>query len=98
MGTDLPYGDYRLTFDTQSIKINNVAVATTKPGVPMGIGTLTPNTSAALDITSTVGALLVPRMTTTQKNALTPTNGMILYDTVLNKFQGYENGAWANFI
>jgi hypothetical protein len=64
----------------------------------VGIGTGTPNTSAALDITSTVGALLVPRMTTTQKNALTPVNGMVLYDSSLNKFQGYENGAWTNFI
>lgn len=37
----------------------------------------------------------VPRLTTTEKNAISsPTNGMIVYDTTLNKFHSYENGAW----
>ncbi len=57
-----------------------------------------PVTSAALDVSTTTGALVVPRMTTTQKNALTATNGMIVYDTTLNKFSGYENGAWVSFV
>ncbi len=64
----------------------------------VGIGTGTPNTSSALDITSVTGSLLIPRMTTTQRNALTATNGMLIYNTTDNKFQGYENGAWANLI
>lgn len=55
-------------------------------------------TSAALTITSTTGALLVPRMTGTQRDALTPTNGMILYNSTTGKFQGYEAGAWADLI
>lgn len=58
----------------------------------------TPTTSAVLDLSTTTGALLVPRMTTTQKNALTAANGMIVYDTTLGKFQGYEAGAWTSFI
>jgi len=44
------------------------------------------------------GGLTVNRMSTTQKNALTPTNGIIIYDTTLNKFQGYENGTWVNLV
>ena len=39
-----------------------------------------------------------PRLTTAQKNALTAVNGMIVYDTTLNKFQGFENSAWISFI
>lgn len=58
----------------------------------------TPTTSCALDVNTTTGALMVPRMTTTQKNALTAANGMIVYDTSLNKFHGYENGAWVAFV
>lgn len=50
-------------------------------------------TSAILDLNSTTGALLVSRMTTTQKNALTPTNGMIVYDTTLSRFECYST-AW----
>lgn len=46
----------------------------------------------------TIGAQAIPRLTTTQKNALTPVNGMVVYDSTLNKFQGYENGAWTSFI
>ncbi len=64
----------------------------------VGIGTTTPATSALLDLTSTTGALLLTRMTTAQKNALTAVNGMIVYDSDLNKFQGYEAGGWANLI
>ena len=55
-----------------------------------------PATSGALDITSTTGALIVPRMTTVQMNALTAVNGMIIYDTTLTKFMFYENGAWVS--
>jgi hypothetical protein len=67
-------------------------------GARVGIGTSAPNASSVLDLTSTTGALLIPRMTTTQKNALTAVNGMIVYDSTLNKFQGYENGVWTSFI
>ena len=63
-----------------------------------GIGIATPATSAKLEIASTTGALLLTRMTTAQKNALTAVNGMLLYDSTLNKFQGYENGSWTNLI
>jgi hypothetical protein len=64
----------------------------------VGIGTTTPAASALLELSSSIGALLVTRMTTTQKNALTAVNGMILYDSTLGKFQGYEEGVWTNLI
>jgi hypothetical protein len=55
----------------------------------IGIGTASPNSSAALDISSTNGALLLPRMTTAQRNALTPAAGMMVFNTDIQKFQGY---------
>lgn len=39
-----------------------------------------------------------PRITTTQRDARQTTNGMIIYNTTTNKFQGYEAGAWVNLI
>jgi hypothetical protein len=60
----------------------------------VGIGTVSPSISALLELSSTTGALLLTRMTTTQKNALTPVNGMIVYDSTLGKFQKREGGAW----
>jgi hypothetical protein len=48
----------------------------------VGIGTTTPNASAALDITSTTSGLLPPRMTATQRNAIaSPAAGLIVYCT-----------------
>lgn len=35
--------------------------------------------------------------TTTQRNTLTAQNGMVIYNTSLDKFQGYQGGAWVNF-
>ena len=46
----------------------------------------------------TIASLIVANVTTTERDALTAANGMIIYNTTDNKFQGYENGAWANLI
>lgn len=37
-------------------------------------------------------------LTTTQRDALTAANGMVIYNSSTNKFQGYENGAWVNLV
>ena len=48
----------------------------------VGINTETPDASAALDITSTTGGLLVPRMTETQRDAISPAaTGLMIYQT-----------------
>ena len=47
-------------------------------------------------VDSTRGAILIPRMSTSEKNLLTGVSGMILYDNTLNNFQGYEDGAWVS--
>ena len=68
-----------LTFATLTI-ICLVFTANLKAQV--GIGITTPDASAKLDITSTAGGLLVPRMTAAQKNAIiTPATGLIIYQT-----------------
>lgn len=53
--------------------------------------------SAVLEIQSTEGAVLFPRMTSIQRNALlAPVNGMIIYNTTINSFQFYQNGSWSS--
>lgn len=64
---------------------------------PTKIGAVSaPATSTILDLVSTTGALGLPSMTTTQKNALTAANRMAVYDSTLDKFQFYQAGAWVN--
>ena len=60
-----------------------------------GINTTTPNASAQLDISSTTKGVLFPRMTTTQKNAITsPAAGLVVYDTTTNKLCCYNGSTW----
>jgi len=56
----------------------------------------TPVTSAALELRTTTGALLLTRLTTAEISALTAVNGMIVYNTTLDRFQGYFAGAWGD--
>lgn len=56
-----------------------------------------PTASAALDVNSTTGAFMPPRMTTTQRLALTPSNGMAVYDTTLGQNVYYQNGVWLTY-
>ncbi|SHL29887.1 hypothetical protein [Flavobacterium chilense] len=58
----------------------------------IGIGTVTPNASSVLDITSTTKGMLTPRMTTVQRNAITtPADGLMVYDTDLKLFYYYSS-------
>lgn len=52
------------------------------------------DTSSSIDLTANDRAMLLNRLTTTQRDNLTPVNGMEIYNSTLNKFQLRENGAW----
>ena len=61
----------------------------------VGIGTSTPNSKAALDITSTTTGFLPPRMDSTQRNAIdSPPEGLVIYNTSIRAFQCYNGTAW----
>ena len=64
-----------------------------------GIGTITP--TQELDVQGNAvmtGFVQFGSLTTVERDALTAANGMVIYNTTDNKFQGYENGAWVNLI
>jgi len=57
----------------------------------IGIGTLTPDASALMDIRSQNQGILTPRMNTAQRNAIdNPANGLLVFDTDLSAFYFYN--------
>lgn len=63
-----------------------------------GIGTLTPHSSAQLDVVSNNKGLLAPRMTTAQRTSINnPADGLLVYDTSTHSFWYYKTGTgWSN--
>lgn len=71
---------------TNGIEAQNVAIN--------GTGAA-PAASAMLDITSTTSGLLIPRMSTAQKNAIaSPATGLTVYDTTTNSFWFFDGTSW----
>jgi hypothetical protein len=80
-------GSGNLTVDTDTFYVDATNNA-------VGIGTTALNASAVLQTNSTTKGFLPPRMTTTQKNAISsPAAGLVVYDTTLNKLCVYTT-AW----
>jgi|WetSurMetagenome_2_1015567.scaffolds.fasta_scaffold04808_4 hypothetical protein len=61
-----------------------------------GIGTSSPNSSAALEINSTSQGFLPPRMTQAQRDAITPVEGLIVYNTTTKRPNFYDGKVWRN--
>ncbi len=63
----------------------------------VGFGTILPDASAAVEISSTTGGLRVPNMTTAQRDAISaPAEGLIIYNLTTNQFNGRNNANWVN--
>jgi hypothetical protein len=63
----------------------------------LGIATDAP--TEKLDVVGNIkasGFIQFGSLDTTARNALTAVNGMVIYNTTNNKFEGYQNGGWIN--
>ena len=61
----------------------------------VGIGTISPDASSALDVTATDKGFLMPRMTTVQKDAIViPAEGLQVYDTDTKSVWTYNGTVW----
>jgi len=69
-------------------------LANTTLQAQVGIGTTNPDTKAALDISSNSKGLLIPRMTTAQRDAITsPTEGLIVFNSDTKRIEVYNAGS-----
>jgi len=60
----------------------------------VGVGTDTPSGNAKLEIVSTDKGFLPPRMTTTQRDAINATEGLVVYNVSTHKLNVYTVSAW----
>ena len=80
----------------KKLLILSIAIFSMSLTAQVGINNPTPDASAALDITSTEGGILIPRMTETERDAITAAaNGLLIYQTDATAGFYYYNGtAW----
>lgn len=65
----------------------------------VGIGTTTPNASAQLDVSSTNKGALIPRMTTTQRKAISaPAAGLLVFDMDKKTIYMFDGSKWHPFL
>ncbi len=66
-------------------------------GQNVGIGTMTPHNSAKLDITSNNSGLLIPRLTTSERDAISnPADALLIFNTSTRCYEWWDavNGQW----
>lgn len=81
--------------DSSFQRIDFVTIQGNLQSPAMGVGTMSPNSSAILDITSRSKGFLPPRMTNTEMNAISsPAAGLVVYDTSNNKLTVYNGSTW----
>lgn len=92
---DLPFGDVGTTqwgFYSEPASAHNYFAG----DVIVGDTDVPTNSSVGIELDSTTKAILLSRLTTTQKNALTAVAGMACFDTTLNQLSYYNGTVWVN--
>ncbi len=106
LGTDIDGGDLILASAraTGNGDSGDIIAKYAPPGVSgttattLTTGLTFKGTNGGLELSSTLGYLLLNRLTSTQRDALTAVNGMIIYNSTTSKFQGYQAGSWQDLI
>jgi hypothetical protein len=92
----IPYYSASTTFDDTAIEIIANAIRSTGSDSLV----LRTQTAVGIEITSSrigiTNVLSLSPITTTQRDATTPTNGDLIYNSTTNKFQGWVTSAWVD--
>jgi hypothetical protein len=92
MGADRPV---QITIDGQQVTPSPTFSYLAPLPEGVGIGTNNPHESAALDITSDSRGILIPRLTTAEREDIgSPAAGLLVYDSTLNAFFFFNGTVW----
>ena len=93
-GAYISIGQSNVGINTLSPSYSLDVSGTTQTGA-LKVGSGSANPSAIVDISSTTLGMLPPKMTTTQRNAISsPATGLIVYDTTTNATTAYDGAVW----
>lgn len=88
-------GNVVLTADTATNGGNIFLLGVGASKGQVGVGTSTPNASASVQIDSTARGFLPPRMTNTQRDAISaPAEGLTVYSTTDHALEFYNGTTW----
>lgn len=88
------YGNDGTLGGARTVNMNSLALGFTNASAGVAIGAATANAVAILDLTSTTEGFLPPRMTTTQRNAISAIAGLVIYNSTTNKLQCHNGSTW----
>lgn len=90
------------TSGTTALDVKNSdgnSMLTVQDDMRTGINTSTPDSSSVLDVSSTTGGVLIPRMTAVQYQAISnPATGLLIFNTDDNKFYYYDGTQWVTMV
>ena len=95
-------GTGTLTFAAGGLNQNGSIISIIPSGTltgtgSVGVGTISPTSSAALDVSSTTKGFLPPRMTTSQRDAITnPDAGLTIWNKTNVQLEVYDGSYWVN--
>jgi uncharacterized protein (TIGR02145 family) len=77
------------------LNILTISFVLSQSGISVNSTGIKADNSTILDISSTSQGLLIPRMTTVQRNFIaSPTTSLLIFNITTNCFEAYVNGSW----
>ena len=84
----------RLTFQVANADGAELDVLTVRPG-GVGVGTVAPAPTAALEVNATAQGFLPPRLTAEQRDQIvSPAEGLLIYNTTSNRLNFHDGERW----